>query len=271
MRAEAATIHPVEPASTRGRAISVGRLAGWSLVAALVGAGAWAVVLLLSGSLGDTDLRIVLTSLTFAAASTTGASGVAATLRGSWLLRTLGAATIMCSAAAFALVTTAIWKDSLLWYGHVDLWRACGCAVVLAVGGGHASLMLRGWRPTDSALVQLVTVSSLAFGSIDAVGAFLPLAKLVDDFDESWTRTLAAVLVLLILTTVIAPLLRRLQVARAPVPGAEHGGDSAEALASDVIRIAERIDLLNGDPGNRAPEIQAEANRLRKLAQSFET
>jgi hypothetical protein len=54
--------------------------------------------------------------------------------------------------------------------------------------------MLRGCRPTDSALVQLVTVSSLAFGSIDAVGTFLPLANLVDDIDESRARILAAVL-----------------------------------------------------------------------------
>jgi hypothetical protein len=37
-----------------------------------------------------------------------------------------------------------------------------------------------------------------------------------------------------------------------------------------VIQIADRVDALNGDPGNRTPEIRAEANRLRKLAQSFE-
>jgi hypothetical protein len=70
---------------------------------------------------------------------------------------------------------------------------------------------------------------------------------------------------------VIAPLLSRLQAARPPVPGARRGADPAEALASDVIRIAERIDLLNGDPGNRAPEIRAEANRLKKLVQSCES
>jgi hypothetical protein len=37
-----------------------------------------------------------------------------------------------------------------------------------------------------------------------------------------------------------------------------------------VIRIADRIEVLNSDPGNTAPEIRAEVTRLRNLAQSFE-
>jgi hypothetical protein len=37
-----------------------------------------------------------------------------------------------------------------------------------------------------------------------------------------------------------------------------------------VIQIADKIDALNSDPGNRAPEIRVEVNRLRNLAQSFE-
>jgi hypothetical protein len=41
-------------------------------------------------------------------------------------------------------------------------------------------------------------------------------------------------------------------------------------VASQVLEIADRIEVLNGDPGNRAPEIRAELTRLRKLAQSFE-
>jgi hypothetical protein len=41
-------------------------------------------------------------------------------------------------------------------------------------------------------------------------------------------------------------------------------------LASAVIRIADRIHALNGDPGKRAPEIRAELKRLRELAESFE-
>jgi hypothetical protein len=34
--------------------------------------------------------------------------------------------------------------------------------------------------------------------------------------------------------------------------------------------MAEGFDVLNSDPGNRAPEIRAEVNRPRNLAQGFE-
>jgi hypothetical protein len=40
-------------------------------------------------------------------------------------------------------------------------------------------------------------------------------------------------------------------------------------LATAVIEIAERIELLNSDPGHREPEIRAQVNRLRDLAQSY--
>jgi hypothetical protein len=271
VRTETASIHPVPPEPTRRRAGSLARLAGWGLVVGLVGAAAWGVVVLLSSSVDETDARVIVTSLGFAAASTTGASGVAAALRTSWGLRALGVATLGCSIVAFGLLTVVIWRITFVWSVPEIVWRGCACASVLAIAGGHASLMLRGRKPTDGALVGVVTLSSLAFGSIDTVGALLPLAEFVDEIDESWARILGSVLVLLIATTVAAPILRRLQAAGPLVPAAERGGDSAEALASDVIQIAERIDVLNGDPGNRAPEIRAEANRLRKLAQSFDS
>ena len=37
-----------------------------------------------------------------------------------------------------------------------------------------------------------------------------------------------------------------------------------------MIQIADKIEALNGDPGNRSPEIQTEVDRLRNLVQSFE-
>jgi hypothetical protein len=64
------------------------------------------------------------------------------------------------------------------------------------------------------------------FGAIDAVGAFSWLAEIADEINDSWGRRLAAVLVLLIATTVLAPLLRRLQAAPA---GASEGTVTALA------------------------------------------
>jgi hypothetical protein len=211
MHSEPALLSSAEPESTADRARQLARLAGWALVAGLVGAAAWALGELFSGSIDETDGRVVLTSLAFAAASTTGASGLAAILSPSLGLRVLGLATLGCSIAAFALLTAMIWPDDFPFAVRETLWRACGCVSVLAIAGGHASLMLRGRKRTDSAVVGLVTFSSLACGAIDAAGAFLWLAGIVDEISDPWGQRLAAVLVLLVATTVLAPLLRRLQ------------------------------------------------------------
>jgi len=189
----------------------IARLAGWALAAGVTGAAAWAVVVLLSEDVNETDGRVILTSLGFAAASTTGASGLAAILSGSWGLRALGLATLGCSIGALALFAWIVWGIDYLWDVPEWRWRVCACATVLAIAGGHASLMLRARRATDSGLVILVTALSLVFAAIDAGGAILPIAKIVDEVDEAWARVLGSVLVLLVATTVLAPLLRRLQ------------------------------------------------------------
>jgi hypothetical protein len=211
MSSETAWLQPVEPETDTDGAARLARLAGWALVAGVAGAAAWAVVVLLSREVNETDLRVILTSLGFAAASTTGASGVAAILRDSRGLRALGVATLGCSIAAFTLFTWIIWDIDAIWEVPEWRWRVCACSTVLAIVLGHASLMLRARRPTDSALVLLITALSLTFGAIDAGGALLPLTGIVDEVDDSWARILGSVLVLLIATTVLAPLLRRLQ------------------------------------------------------------
>jgi hypothetical protein len=211
MRSEAISIEPVDREPSRRRVASIVALLGWGVVVGIVGASGWAAVELLSGSVDETDGRVLLTSLGFAATSTTGASGLAAILRPSPALRVLGVVTVGCSIAALALLAAMIWHDDFPFEIRETLWRACGCASVLAIAGAHASLMLRGRRPTDSALVDVVTFSSLVFGAIDAAGAFSWLAELADEISDPWGRRLAVVLVLLIATTILAPLLRRLQ------------------------------------------------------------
>ena len=41
------------------------------------------------------------------------------------------------------------------------------------------------------------------------------------------------------------------------------------ALATEVRAAADRIEALNADPGNRAPDIRRECERLRGLARSY--
>jgi hypothetical protein len=233
------------------------RFAGRALVGGLSVAAAVAVVAVLVGSFGDTELRVILSSIGFAVASSTASAGASARLRPSEALQLLGGATMLASAIAFVLLLVVLWTED---WGSEGIARAFGCFAVAGLGGAHACLMLGARRRGDSEGVQRLTRASVTLGAIDTVGVILPLAALVDDVNDVVGRIFGATVVLLVLTTVLPPILRRMQPAR-------RGASSA---ASEVLEIADRIDVLNGDPGNRAPEIRAELNRLRKVAQSFE-
>jgi hypothetical protein len=249
---------------------SIRRFAGWSLVIGLSVAAAAAVLALLTGSFDDTDTRVILSSIGFAVASATGSSGAAARLRPSEGLQLLGTATLLASVAAFVLLLAGLWTGMDEW-GSEGVWRTFGCVAVLGIAGSHACLMLGALRRRDTEVVRLLTLSSLGLAAFDTLAVVLPLAGLVDDIDEPWPRIFGAALVLLVLTSVLPSILRRLQPAARPVPSANGSGSQSEDfLAGAVIQIADKIDALNSDPGNRSPEIRAELNRLRNLAQSFE-
>lgn len=250
-------------------AASIRRFASLSLVTGLCVAAAAAVLALLTGSFDDTDTRVILMSIGFAIASATASSGAAARLRPSEALQLLGSATVAASIAAFVLLLAGLWINVDDW-GSEGVWRTFGCVAILGIAGSHACLMLGALRRGDVHVVRLLSLSAIGFAAFDAVAVILPLVGLVDDIDEPWPRIFGAVLVLLVLTSVLAPIVRRMQPAASGAPSANANGGGDEFLASAVIRIADKIDALNSDPGNRTPEIQAELNRLRKLARSFE-
>jgi hypothetical protein len=249
---------------------SIRRFAGLALVTGLCFAAVAAVLALLTGSFDDTDARVILTSIGFAIASATASSGAAARLRPSEGMQLLGTATLVASIAAFVLLLAGLWTNMDDW-GSEGVWRTFGCVAILGVAGSHACLMLGAIRRADADLVRLLTLSAVGFAAFDALAVILPLAGLVDDIDEPWPRIFGAALVLLVLTSVLPPILRRMRPAARPAPSANGSTVAADDfLASAVVQIADKIDALNSDPANRGPEIRAEVNRLRTLAQSFE-
>jgi hypothetical protein len=258
-------------ASVTADAAAIRRFAGLALVAGLCVAAGAAVLALLTGSFSDEDTRVILSSIGFAVASATASSGAAARLRPSVRLQMLGSATVLASVAAFVLLLVGLWTNIDEW-GSEGVWRACGCIGTLGIAGAHACLVLGGLRSRDTEAIRLVALSSIGFSAFDTFAVLVPLLDLVDDIDEPWPNVFGATLILLVLTSVLPPILRRMQPAAPQAAQSSNGsvdrGD--EFFATAVIRIADRIDVLNGDPGNRAPEIRAELDRLRKLAQSFE-
>lgn len=244
------------------------KAAGWGLVGGLSIAAFTAVVALIVGDFDDTEVRVILTSLGFATASSLAAVGAGQRYRASGALRALGTATAALAAVAFALLVAGLWTGD---WGSEGIWRSWGCAALLAVAGSHACVVLGARRSSDTTLVSALVVTSIALAGIDTFGALLPISGLVEDVDDSLEelvqKLFAVSLVLLLLTSLLPPLVRRLQPARERP--AEPRSDALGLLTEEVAEIADRIEELARGPGLRTPEIRREAERLRKLARSF--
>lgn len=256
-------------AETTGQGPSVRQALGWALVAALTVAGLTASVALIGGSFDETEARVLGTSLGFAVFSATAASGAALRFRQSEGLRALGLLTVAASAAAFLLLVAALWSDE---YDEA-LWRVWGCTALAALASSHASLVLGGRRPADSDLVRLLIAISVVTAVVDASLAGAAVAEVVDEVDEGLVELMGVLVIALLLTTVLPPIIRRLQLrpARATELAATSRGVEPEppTLAAEVIAVADRIEELNADPGNRAPEIRRECERLRQVARAY--
>jgi hypothetical protein len=248
---------------------SIRRLAGIALVTGLSCAAAAAVLALLTGSFDDTDERVILSSIGFALCSAVASVGAAARLRGSERLQTLGTLTSLAAIFSFVLLVIGLWGS-----GSEGLWRTFGCASILGIAGAHACALLGAERQGDTDAIRLLSRSAIGLAAFDTLSVMLVLSGAADSFDEPWPRIFGATLVLLVLTSILPSILRKMQPraeAAAAAPSANGSVQPAdEFLASAVIRIADRIEVLNSDPGNRALEIRAEVTRLRNLAQSFE-
>jgi peptidoglycan/LPS O-acetylase OafA/YrhL len=226
-----------------------------ALAAALCVAATTGIVAILSGSFDRTEGRVVVTSLGFAVFSAAMAPGASLRLRQSGGLRALGAATIGFSVASFVLLVVALWNE-----GDETLWRTFGCAGFAALACSHASLVTAARRRDDGPTVVLLCASSVVLGVVDAAIGVAAVSGAVEEVDPGFVELTAVLVILLVLTTALQPIARRIA-----SPRPQRG---ALSFADEVLAAADRIDELNGDPGNRAPEIRREVERLRGLARA---
>jgi hypothetical protein len=168
------------------------------------------------------------------------------------------------SAASFLLWLGIVWGD-----GEDEAWRWFGSTALGALTCSHASLVSGALRTSDSPTVRALATTSIALGIVDSFFGVLAISGVVGELDQGFGQLMAVLVILLVLTTALAPILRRLQ--RAAVsPAAAAGGRAAgpRGLVTEVLAVADRIEALNGDPGNRAPDIRRECERLRELART---
>ena len=233
-----------------------------ALIACLCVAAFTAVAAIMTGDFDDTDARVIATSLAFAVFSATAASGASLRHRERRALRALGAGTMALSAGSFLFLLVAVWGD-----GEISAWRWFGCATLATLAGSHASLVSRFLHATDTEAVRALGTTSIALGLVDATFGIAAISGAIDHVTDGAGQLLAALVVLLVLTTALPPILRRMQRPGRPTM-ARGADDRPDSLADHVMAAADRIEALTGGPANRAPEVRRECERLRELART---
>jgi hypothetical protein len=236
----------------------LGRIVLRTVIASLLVAGAAACVALLKGDVSDVDWKIIATSTLLALVSATVGSGLAVRFRHPLL----GHGTALFSLLTFALVVIGMWPE----IDDGTFWRAVGCCAILALEGAHASFVLSRRRPGDPRSVAVTTRIVVAAAAISGAVGIYPLVGLVPDDApvEVYAQIVGVVLVVQVVGTVVAPLLRRLGADVAPA--AEPALTPAERLAEEIAATADRIERIAAHP-----QVSDECERLRRLARAART
>jgi hypothetical protein len=176
-------------------------LAVRALIVLLCGAALLLIVVILSGSkLDDTSGRAIGTAVAFAAYSLTAMAGAAlVTRRPPLALFGYGVAGV--SLLAFLTAVVAIWSDP-----GGEGWELPATLFAFALGGGHASLLLKGARDDDPDTVR--AVRAMVLGTIAALClmAWIEITSNGPDLDP---RLLGVTAVLYLLGIGLLPLARR--------------------------------------------------------------
>jgi hypothetical protein len=117
--------------------------------------------------------------------------------------------------------------------------------------------VLRSVRSSDTGVVRMLCDISIVTGAIDTTAGVLGLSGAIDDVSDGVVTALAVLLVILLLTTALPPILRRLQAGRpAPRVVLSAGGRAAERLEEIAARLG--------------PDMRSEAEDLRRIARELE-
>lgn len=242
---------------------SLRRIVLLALVAGLSVAAVVAIAAILTRSFGRVDLRVVATSLGFSVFSVLGAAGAPTDQTGR--RNALGLSTMAVATLSYGLLLVGIWVN----HGSF-VWRSFGTFAVTTLAVSHACLVLGNVRATDSPLIRRLTAVSVVAASVDSAFGGLAIVGAVRHVDSDYLRLLAVLVIVMLLTTVLPPLLRRLQrsgdtvrlsshplvaTASAPTPG-----------LTELLAIADHLDELISSAGPAATQIGSYAAQLRRIA-----
>jgi hypothetical protein len=184
------------------------RIAVIAIVVSLSATALIGIVTLLSGDFGETQGKVLLSTLLIAGFSITVLCHLAVVGRA---LQVVGFIGVGVSTVALAVGLVLIWRD---WYAADDtdfLLKTLGVSSVLAISFAHANLLLLlGQRRNQ--VVRLLLYATVALIAIVALMLCLPIAsggEIPEDPDIYW-RVFGVVAILDVLGTIVLPVTGRL-------------------------------------------------------------
>jgi hypothetical protein len=211
------------------------------LIAVLCAAALLLIILILAGSdVDETSARAIGTAVALAVFSLTGMAGKSLASRRPDL-SLLGYLTAAVSLAAFPAAANAIWDADLFGAGGT----AAGDTLVLALAGGHASLLLGSQREEDGEAVRLVRAGVLA---AIALLSLIAIVEISSDGEHVGAQAIAVLVVLYVLGTIVLPVLRRTSSHPKFATATDPSGSAFEraiAFYRDILD-AEKVSLPGG-------------------------
>lgn len=185
------------------RQFSIKRVFLTSLIVSLSISAAVAIFVFLFGNFGETQIHLLLTTLTIGGYSLTGlCSSVLYDKRKYTSFALLG---LVVAAIGFLLTVAVIWEITTL----EEMWKAVLICMILSLSIAHSSLLLL--AKSESRLVNTLLSITLIF--VVAVAGML-INLIVGTFDtagEFYYRLLGVFAVLDVLGTIVVPILRRVK------------------------------------------------------------
>ncbi len=197
---------PAPPTRSRPRSQGT-RRAGKVLAAGLCTAAALAILVLITGSFDEVDARVLASEFGLVLGTLGGLAG-SVVLQSKGPRRRLGQVTIAVASLALALAAVLIWVPGALDSDFLDRSLVITSAAMLACA--HASLMYSRRRCEDSSMIRAMT--RIAVGSTSSAALLTGCLMVFATRDPGggvW-RSLGVLVVIAVLTTLLAPLARRI-------------------------------------------------------------
>jgi hypothetical protein len=220
------------------------RAAVLAVLVSLGGAAALGISALFSGDFGDTQSRILLTTLL------TGAAGVASLCHLAVIgrpVRSIGILGLAVTGIAYVLGLLLVWRNAD--NSADDLLRAFGAAWVLALSFAQADLLLLlgGRRPVRAGLDL-----TLVFVAVVAAGLLLPIltdGEVPGDSGDVYWRWFGAVAILDALGTIVMPIAGLFL--RDPGSAPVSRGNVTVTLTGEAAERVRRLAADRGQPAER--------------------